>query len=66
MSDLNSLESTQELHTDLLALSESRISNIERLELQLRAHAKDFRALLDKKARNTASRSISLEASKAL
>lgn len=63
MSDSRSLESFQELHADLLALSESRISNIERLGIQLRAHIEEFRRLLDKKARSEQSRQV-LEAGK--
>ena len=50
------LESLQALHADLLALSESRLLNIERLGNQLDAHIKDFRALLDKKPRSDQSR----------
>ena len=56
MSELHSLESLQALHSDLLALSESRLSNVERLGIQLEAHIQDFRALLDKKARSEQSR----------
>jgi len=53
---LNSLESFQALHADLLALSESRLSNLERLQAQLDGHIDAFRALLDKKDRNEQSR----------
>ena len=56
MSELTGLESLQALHTDLLALSESRLQDIQRLEAQLEAHIEDFRALLDKQSRNEASR----------
>lgn len=56
MSTLQSLESLQELYADLLALSESRISNIERLGTQLAANVQDFRALLDKTTRSDQSR----------
>lgn len=56
MSELHSLESLQALHADLLALSESRLLNVERLGIQLEAHIQDFRALLDKKARSEQSR----------
>jgi nuclear pore complex protein Nup205 len=56
MTDLTSLESLEALHADLLALSEERLSHVERLEIQLEAHIKDFRGLLDKKARNEQSR----------
>lgn len=59
MSDHNhSLESLQELHADLLALSESRLSNIDRLGLELEAHVNAFRALLHKSPRNDQSRNI--------
>jgi hypothetical protein len=56
MAELHSLESLQALHADLLALSESRLSNVERLGIQLEAHIQDFRALLDKRARSEESR----------
>ncbi|KAH6723827.1 nucleoporin Nup186/Nup192/Nup205 [Leptodontidium sp. MPI-SDFR-AT-0119] len=56
MADLNSLESLQALYADLLALSESRLSSIERLGAQLDAHIRDFKNLLDKKPRSDQSR----------
>lgn len=56
MAELNSLESLQALKEDLYALSEARLSSIERLGAQLDAHIKDFRKLLDKKPRNDQSR----------
>lgn len=56
MAELHSLESLQALNADLLALSESRLSNVERLGIQLQAHIEDFRALLDKTARSEQSR----------
>ncbi|OWP07075.1 hypothetical protein B2J93_6655 [Marssonina coronariae] len=56
MAEVSSLESLQDLYTDLLALSESRLSSIERLGAELDAHIKDFRNLLDKKPRNEQSR----------
>jgi nuclear pore complex protein Nup205 len=49
-------ESFQALHADLLALSETRLLSVERLEDQLRAHINDFRALLEKKPRSDQSR----------
>lgn len=52
MSELSSLESLQALYTDLLALSEDRLSNLDRLGAELDAHIQDFKNLLDKKARN--------------
>jgi hypothetical protein len=56
MSEVGSLESLQALYTDLLALSESRLSNLDRLGAQLDAHIQDFKNLLDKKSRNDQSR----------
>lgn len=56
MTDLHNLESIQVLHADLKALSESRLSNIEKLEVQLEDHIRDFRAFLDKKVRCKQSR----------
>ncbi|KUJ09923.1 uncharacterized protein LY89DRAFT_689819 [Mollisia scopiformis] len=56
MSDPTNLESLQALYADLLALSEARLTSLERLETQLDAHVKDFQNLLDKKARNEQSR----------
>ncbi len=58
MSELGSLESLQALYTDLLALSEDRLSNLDRLGSELDAHIQDFKNLLDKKARNDESRKI--------
>ncbi|CZS94378.1 related to nucleoporin [Rhynchosporium graminicola] len=58
MADLNSLETLQSLYADLLALSESRLSSIERLGAQLDAHIRDFKNLLDKKPRSDQSRHI--------
>lgn len=51
-----SLESIQAVHADLLALSDSRLLNIERLGDQLIAHIIEFRGLLDKKSRSDQSR----------
>jgi hypothetical protein len=56
MAELNSLETLQALYTDLLALSEKRLSSIERLGAEIDAHLRDFRNLLDKKHRNEQSR----------
>ncbi|KAG0648998.1 Nuclear pore [Hyphodiscus hymeniophilus] len=56
MIEPTSLETLHELHADLLALSESRLLNIERLEHQLTAHIKDFQGLLDRKPRSGESR----------
>lgn len=56
MAEMNGLESLQALYLDLVALSESRISNVDRLEAQLNAHIEDFKNLLNKQARNEQSR----------
>ncbi|KAI9052231.1 hypothetical protein LZ554_003588 [Drepanopeziza brunnea f. sp. 'monogermtubi'] len=56
MAEVSSLESLQALYADLLALSESRLSSIERLGAQLDAHIRDFKNLLDKKPRSEQSR----------
>ncbi|RKF65646.1 Nucleoporin NUP192 [Golovinomyces cichoracearum] len=56
MTDLSCLEGLQALHADLMALSEHRLSSIERLGAQLDRYMDDFRNLLDKKARNDSSR----------
>jgi nuclear pore complex protein Nup205 len=53
---LNSLDSLQALHSDLLALSDSRLSNLDRLAAELEAHVEAFRSLLDHKPRNDQSR----------
>jgi nuclear pore complex protein Nup205 len=56
MSDLGSLERLESLHRDLLSLSEHRLSNVERLWVQLEAHIKEFQSLLEKPPRNEQSR----------
>jgi nuclear pore complex protein Nup205 len=56
MSQVGDLEGFESLHRDLLALSESRLSNIDRLWVQLEARITDFRRLLDKNARSEQSR----------
>lgn len=44
------------LYQDLSAVSDASFGNIERLCLQLETHMDDFRKLLDKPAKNNASR----------
>jgi nuclear pore complex protein Nup205 len=56
MSELCSLESLQSLHRDLLALSELRLDNVDRLWTQLESRIDDFRRLLEKTPRNEQSR----------
>jgi nuclear pore complex protein Nup205 len=56
MADLNSLESFKALHADLVALSEAKLSDPDRLQAQIEAHIPAFRSLLDKRPRNEDSR----------
>ena len=56
MADLNSLESFQALYADLIALSEAKLSDPDRLQAQIEFHIPDFRSLLDKRPRNEQSR----------
>lgn len=56
MTDTDSLEALQGLHRDLLALSESRLPNIERLWAELLARVEEFKKLLDKPHKNDKSR----------
>ena len=56
MSALDSLEGLRGIHQDLIALSEDRLPNVERLWVQLEARIEDFRKLLDKVSKNDASR----------
>ncbi|TGO21554.1 hypothetical protein BPAE_0213g00080 [Botrytis paeoniae] len=52
----SSLNEIQALHSDLLALSNSRLSNLDRLAIELEAHITAFRNLLSQKNRNEQSR----------
>ncbi|KAF7933084.1 uncharacterized protein EAE97_008851 [Botrytis byssoidea] len=52
----SSLNEIQALHSDLLALSNSRLSNLDRLAIELEAHITAFRNLLNQKNRNEQSR----------
>ncbi len=54
----NSLESFQDLHAELLALSEDRLAALENLSALVRSHIQALKGLLDKKARNEHSRKI--------
>ncbi|GME28708.1 hypothetical protein GTA08_BOTSDO04298 [Neofusicoccum parvum] len=56
MADTDSLEALQGLHRDLLALSEARLPNIERLWAELLARVDEFKKLLDKPRKNDRSR----------
>lgn len=53
---MESLERLQGVYQDLVAFSETRLANIERLWVELEASVDDFRALLDKPPKNNASR----------
>ncbi|KAI9720105.1 MAG: hypothetical protein M1828_005833 [Chrysothrix sp. TS-e1954] len=52
----DSLERLQGLHRDLLALSEERLPNVERLLGELEEHVEEFRGLLEKGSKSDASR----------
>ncbi len=56
MNDPDSLESLRGLHQDLLALSEARLTNVERLWIELESRVEEFRKLLDKPPKNEKSR----------
>ncbi|KAL2011469.1 hypothetical protein VTN00DRAFT_4187 [Thermoascus crustaceus] len=56
MDDNDILGGLRGLFQDLSTLSESSIPNIDRLCVELEAHIQDFRKLLDKPAKNNASR----------
>lgn len=56
MADLNSPESFKALYADLVDLSEAKLSDPERLQLQIEAHIPAFKSLLDKRTRNEESR----------
>jgi nuclear pore complex protein Nup205 len=56
MSAYGSLEGLQSLHRDLVALSESRLPNVERLWTQLQSRVEEFRVLLEKPPKNDTSR----------
>lgn len=56
MEDPNSLEGFQALYADLVALSEKRLADPERLSAQLEAIVPAFKSLLDKRTRNEESR----------
>lgn len=56
MAEIGSLESFQALYHNLCALPEQQFSNLDRLGAELDAHVEYFRNLLDKKAKDSASR----------
>jgi nuclear pore complex protein Nup205 len=56
MPELGALERLESLHRDLLSLSQLRLSNVERLWVQLEAHIGEFRHMLEKAPRNEQSR----------
>ena len=58
MADGGSLEGLQDLHQDLIALSELQLRNVERLWAELDARVDEFRKLLDKPRKNDASRRL--------
>jgi len=56
MEERESLVGLRGLYQDLSALSDSSLVNIDRLRVELETHIDDFRKLLDKPAKNNASR----------
>lgn len=56
MTDPDSLDGLRGLHQDLLALSEARLTNVERLWIELESRVEEFRKLLDKPGKNEMSR----------
>lgn len=56
MAEFSDLEGLESLHRDLLALSESRLVNVDRLWAQLEARIDEFRHLLEKAPRSEQSR----------
>lgn len=52
---MDSLARLQELHEDLLAFSEGRLANVERLKQELEASIHDFQKLLEKTNQNSSS-----------
>jgi hypothetical protein len=53
---MDSLERLQGLHADLLAFSETRLANIDRLWQELEGSVQDFRTLLDRPSPSAADR----------
>lgn len=53
---MESLVRLQELHEDLIAFSEGRLANVERLTRELESSIQDFQKLLDKTSQNNGSR----------
>ena len=53
---MESLERLRDLYQDLLAFSESRLANVDRLWQELEASVQEFRLLLDKPGKTSASR----------
>lgn len=56
MAQVDSLDALQGLHQDLLAFSDNRLNDIDRLVGELRNRIDEFRALLDHKRKNDQSR----------
>ena len=48
--------SLQDVHRDLIALTQSQLRNIDRLWTELNSHVNEFKQLLDKPPRNENSR----------
>lgn len=58
MAEEDGLVALQGFHSDLVAFSENRLQDIERLVNELDGRIEEFRALLDKKGKADASRKL--------
>lgn len=56
MAEEDGLLALQGLHSDLVAFSENRLQDIERLVGELESRIEEFRSLLDKQSKSNASR----------
>ena len=56
MAEADSLDQLEGLHQDLVAVTESRLSALERVLTELEDRVKEFRALLDHPKKSDASR----------
>ena len=54
----DSLEGLRAIHQDLVALSENRLANVEKLWADLEARIEEFRKLLDKPEKSDPSRKV--------
>lgn len=50
--EMDGIDSVQNLHRDLIALSEARLAAVERLWIELEARIAEFKTFLEKPRRN--------------